>query len=264
MQQPGGRLLARERTLILAMLLLLAAIGWAVVVWRATAGSDDAMAGEMDGGVSLTMGMSAALFLAIWVAMMVAMMFPTAAPMILTFAQVQANRRTRGDATVPVWLFVLGYLAAWSAFGVVAYTVAAAADGLADRSMWLMDNAARFGGGVFVLAGVYQLSPLKNACLSRCRTPMSFVLTSWRDGARGALRMGLAHGAYCLGCCWLLFVLLLPLGMMNVAAMALITLLIFAEKSFARGAAVARGAAIALILYGVLVIGLPSALPTTL
>jgi predicted metal-binding membrane protein len=130
--------------------------------------------------------------------------------------------------------------------------------------MWVMDSAARIGGGVLVLAGLYQLSPLKDICLSKCRAPMAFVLTSWRDGYRGALRMGLEHGVYCLGCCWLFFVIVFPLGMMNVAVLAAIVVLIFAEKSLPFGQRVTQLAATALLTYGTLVILVPEALPTAM
>lgn len=246
--------LLRERNLILGSLLVLAAAAWALLAWqRAMMDGDD---------MSLTMGMGAPLFIAIWVAMMVAMMFPTAAPMILTFARVQSNRQQQGRPYVPTWLFVSSYLVVWTAFGVVAYGVAVGAEQLAEQSMWLMDNAARIGGGVLIAAGLYQLSPLKRACLSKCRTPLSFILGSWRDGYAGSFRMGLEHGMYCLGCCWLLFVILFPLGMMNVGAMALITLLIFAEKSTPLGRQTAAFASLALIAYGALVVFMPDLLPT--
>ncbi len=246
--------LPRERNLILAALLVLAAVAWGVLVWQARTTGGDAM--------GLTMGMGAPLFIAIWIAMMAAMMFPTAAPMILTFAKVQAGKQQQGRPYVPTWLFTSSYLVVWTGFGFLAYGVAVGAERLADESMWLMDNAARLGGVVLVLAGLYQASPLKRACLSHCRTPMTFVLTSWRDGVIGAIRMGLEHGTYCLGCCWLLFVILFPLGVMNVGAMALITLLIFAEKSLPLGRQVGAFAAIALVAYGLVVILAPDALPT--
>jgi predicted metal-binding membrane protein len=123
-------------------------------------------------------------------------------------------------------------------------------------------NGARLGGAVLVAAGLYQLSPLKRRCLSACRSPLQFLLGSWREGYRGAFRMGLEHGAYCLGCCWLLFVILFPLGVMNVAAMATLTLLIFAEKVLPIGRQIGRIAAMALIAYGVLVVVVPTVLPT--
>ena len=246
--------LTRERNLILASLLVLAATAWALLAWQSSTADEDMM--------GLTMGMGAPLFIAIWVAMMVAMMFPTAAPMILTFARVHAGKRERGQPFVPTWVFVSSYLVVWTLFGVLAYGVAVGAERLAEQSMWLMDNAARFGGGVLVLAGLYQLSPLKYACLSKCRSPLNFILGSWRDGYGGSFRMGLEHGTYCLGCCWLLFVILFPLGMMNVAAMAAITLLIFAEKSLPAGRQTGQLAAVALIVYGALVLFVPDALPT--
>ncbi len=251
--------LPRERTLIIGVLLALATAAWAVVIWQSLALRDDAMGMRAD---ALTMGMAAPLFLAIWVAMMVAMMFPAAAPMILTFSAVQRGKQQRGQSLVPTWLFVGSYLVVWALAGVLAYTLAVAAERLAGRSPWLMAHAARIGGGVLVVAGLYQLSPLKQLCLGRCRTPLQFVLGSWRDGPRGAVRMGVEHGLFCLGCCWLLFAILFPLGVMNIAIMAAITLLIFVEKSLPIGVLVGRVAAAALIGYGVLVIVAPHLLPT--
>ena len=245
--------LVRERNAILGALLALAAGAWALLVWQWATSKGD---------MSLTMGMGAPLFVAIWVAMMVAMMFPTAAPMILMFARVHENRKTQGRAFVPVWVFTSSYLVVWTLFGVLAYGVAVGLDDFANQSGWLMDNAARIGGGVLVLAGLYQLSPLKYACLSKCRTPLTFILSSWRDGYLGSFQMGLEHGLYCLGCCWMLFVILFPLGMMNVGAMALITLLIFAEKSTPLGRQIAGFAALGLVAYGALVMFMPDLLPT--
>jgi predicted metal-binding membrane protein len=211
---------------------------------------------------SSTMGLRAPLFLAIWVTMMVAMMFPTAAPMILTFHKVQAGKRARGDAFVSTWVFVTAYILVWTLAGVAAYAGALAAEAIALRAALSSTAAARIGGAVIMLAGIYQLTPLKDLCLSKCRTPITFIMTSWRDGAIGALRMGLLHGAYCLGCCWLLFVILFPLGIMNIAAMAVITLIIFAEKTLPWGRLAPRAAAAALVAYGVVVIAAPQVLPT--
>src|SRR5215216_4805232 len=161
--------LARERHLVLLTLLVLAAAGWAVVAWQPS-GNSDGMA--MDGGrMGLTMGMEAPLFLAMWVAMMVAMMFPTAAPMILVFHRVAAGRREREQPFVSTWVFVGGYLVVWTLAGVLAYLLAVAGERLAGRSTWLMEHAAQLGGLLFVAAGAYQLSPLKDVCLGRCRSP---------------------------------------------------------------------------------------------
>src|SRR3989449_2716582 len=252
---PSSYPLPRERNLILGSLLVLAVAAWAVLIWQAAV---------MDEDMSLTMGMSAPLWIALWIAMMVAIMFPTAAPMIMMFARVHTKRSERGQTFVPTWVFASSYLLLWALAGVVAYGVAVAGDELAAQSTWIMDNAARIGGGVLIAAGVYQLTPLKYVCLNKCRTPIAFILNSWRDGYAGSFRMGLEHGTYCLGCCWLLFVILFPLGMMNVAAMALITLLIFAEKSLSVGPSVGRAAAVALVAYGLLVVLMPELLPTAM
>jgi predicted metal-binding membrane protein len=244
--------LPRERNLILGSLLLLAAGAWALLVWQSAV---------RDGDMSLTMGMGAPLFVALWIAMMVAIMFPTAAPMILMFDKVHVQRRQRGQSFVPTSVFVSAYLLVWSLSGLVAYGLAVGGDELADRSTWLMDNAGRIGGGVLIAAGLYQVTPLKSVCLKKCRSPISFVMNSWRDGFGGSFRMGLEHGVHCLGCCWFLFVILFPLGMMNIAVLAGITALIFAEKSTAWGRQIAVLAAAALIVYGLVVVFVPDALP---
>jgi predicted metal-binding membrane protein len=247
--------LRAQRNVILATLLGLAAAAWGLLVWQAT--HADAMM-----AMRPTMGIGAGLWLAIWVAMMIAIMFPTAAPMILVFGQVHATRRQRERPFVPTWVFVAAYILVWTLTGAVAYAVAVAAERLAAQSPWLMANAGRLGGLVLVAAGLYQLSPLKQVCLARCRSPLAFVMGSWRDGYGGAFRMGLEHGFYCLGCCWLLFVILFPLGMLNIAALAALTLLIFAEKSLPFGQRIRQLAALALIAYGLLEVALPGVLPT--
>ena len=122
--------------------------------------------------------------------------------------------------------------------------------------------AAQVGGAIIVVAGIYQLTPLKDVCLSKCREPIEFIVTSWRNGARSALEMGLLHGVYCLGCCWLLFIILFPLGIMNVGAMAAVTLIIFAEKTLPWPRLAPYATAGVLVLYGALVITSPQLLPT--
>lgn len=257
MADTPSSLLARERTLILASLLILAAAAWVLLVWQART-TDPEIA------MRPTMGMGAPLFLAIWVAMMVAIMFPAAAPMVLMFARVYARKRERAQPFVPTWVFVAGYLVIWTLLGVVAYIAAIGAEYLVGQSMWLMDKAGRIGGGILIVAGLYQLTPLKHRCLNQCRSPLAFIMESWREGYGGAFRMGLEHGVYCAGCCWLLFVILFPLGMLNVAAMAVIAALILAEKTFPIGRQLGQLAAAALVFYGVVVLVLPDALPTML
>lgn len=249
--------IAVQRNVLLGVLLLLAAASWAWLV-----AMQDGAGMDMAAMTRPTMGLGWALFLAVWVAMMVAMMFPAAAPMILIFHQVQAGRRQRGEAFVATWIFVAGYLVVWSGAGVVAYAAALAGEAFAAAAGLSAATAARIGGAMLALAGIYQVTPLKDLCLSKCRSPVGFIMTSWREGAAGAFRMGLAHGLWCLGCCWMLFAILFPLGMMNVAAMAGLTALVYAEKSLPWGQALARVAAVGLLGYGLFVIAVPSALPT--
>ena len=243
--------LRRQRNVVLASLLVLAAACWLVVLRQA----------GMTQGIGLTMRLTLPLFLLAWVAMMIAMMFPTAAPMILMFGRVAAGKQQRAQPFVPTWVFVSAYLVVWLGFGVVAYAADAGLSALATPSPWLMANATGLGGTVLVVGGLYQLSPLKSLCLTKCRSPLSFLLTKWRDGYGGAFVMGLRHGAYCLGCCWLLFAILFPLGLMNIAAMVGLTLLIFAEKSLAWGSAIARVAGVALVGYGAIVLVTGQGLP---
>jgi predicted metal-binding membrane protein len=247
--------LTSDRSIVLASLLALAAGAWGILFWQSVVMGDD---------MSLTMGLGAPVFLALWVAMMVAIMYPTAAPMIMAFARVHKDRQSRGQAFVPTWVFAGAYILLWSSTGLVAYALAVAGDALADESSWAADNAGRLGGALLVGAGIYQLTPLKDVCLSRCRTPVAFLMNSWRQGLAGSFRMGLEHGAYCLGCCWLLFLILFPLGMMNIAVLALVTVVIFGEKVLPMGRQVARVAGAALIVYGAVVIFTPDALPMTM
>jgi predicted metal-binding membrane protein len=246
---------SRERYLILALLIILTIAAWALLLWFPLP-----MGATSD--MSLTMGLGASLFLAIWLTMMVAMMFPSAAPMVMIFSRVYDAKRRQGQSFVPTWIFISAYLLIWVLFGVVAYICALAVQELARTTPWLADNAARVGGILLIVGGLYQLSPLKQACLAKCRSPLGFILGSWREGYWGSFRMGLEHGSYCLGCCWLLFVILFPLGIMNIAAMAILALLIYAEKILPAGQRISQVAAIVLIAYGLLVIVAPGILPS--
>ncbi|HTO78595.1 MAG TPA: DUF2182 domain-containing protein [Methylocystis sp.] len=244
-------MIAIHRNLILSLLVGLSAVAWLFLL-RSSGNHHDPM--RM---ASPSMGLGAPLFIAVWMAMTVAMMFPTAAPMALAFHKVQINRRSRGQAFVGTWVFLAGYLLVWLASGLLAYGGALAAEAVAAALDLSAQTSARAGGVVLVAAGLYQLTPLKNLCLSECRTPMSFIMTSWRGGTAGALQMGAIHGAWCLGCCWLLCAIMFPLGMMNVAALATITLVIFAEKILPCGVVVAKAMVVILCAYGLFTLILP-------
>jgi predicted metal-binding membrane protein len=263
----------RQRLGILAALCAGSALSWLLLLrqaggLRAAFSLHAAMPMGMSGqssivGVSgLTAGMGPALFLAMWLAMMAAMMFPSAAPMVLLFAKVQSGRREAGRAAVPTTLFVGAYLLVWFAAGVLAYGLAVGAGTLVDHSAALLGAAPRIGAALVVLGGCYQFSPLKRRCLAKCKAPMDFILGGWRDGKGGAVRMGAVHGAYCLGCCWMLFLLLLPLGMMNITAMGVLTVLVFAEKVLPSGRRIAAAGGAALVAFGLAAIAVPHLLPT--
>lgn len=248
--RPTGTSATAAITLIL--LIVAAVLSWAWLIRYPGSARMD---------MTATMGLSILPFLLIWVVMMVAMMAPTAAPMILTFQSLQ-SRRTGRAAFLATWLFVAGYLLLWALSGIAGYALARGAE--AAETYWMIPPglAARLGGVLLVCAGIYQMTPLKDVCLSTCRTPVTFIMTSWRSGLVGAFRMGWLHGLYCFGCCWLLFVILFPLGMMNILAMAAITLLILGEKVLPWGKRGALGAGALLILYGAVIVAHPAALPT--
>ena len=247
-----------HRNIVLGLLLTLAAMAWALLAWQGTSAHMDMAT------ASPAMGMRAPLFVTTWVTMMIAMMFPSAAPMILTFHKVQTSKRQRGEAFVATWVFVAAYMLVWTLSGVAAYVGVLGAEAFAARAPLSPTAVARIGGAVLVAAGLYQLTPFKDLCLSKCRTPISFIMTSWRDGMGGALRMGLLHGIYCFGCCWLLFVILFPLGIMNLPVMVTITLVIFAEKTLPWVLLVTRATAAIIVAYGAMVLATPQILPTFL
>ena len=198
------------------------------------------------------------LLMVMWVLMMVAMMFPTIAPVVLTHRRVM---RQRGAGEVPTVAFVGGYLVVWSLFGIVPLTGFLGFRHVTTdaSSRWL----AAVAGGVLALAGAYQFSRWKATCARACVSPLAFVVRhDFGTGARGAFRAGVAHGAYCLGCCWALMSVLLVVGLMNLAWMAAITVVFLFEKSWVHGTHLARIAGGALIVVGVAVIIHPALLPT--
>jgi predicted metal-binding membrane protein len=199
-----------------------------------------------------------------WVVMMAGMMIPSVAPMVLTHAAIARRRARKGEARAPFvssGLFLGGYLLAWSAFS----AVAALAQGALARTGMLdarsLSIGAWAGAAVLLAAGVFQLLPAKSACLARCRAPVGYFLTEWREGHAGAVVMGLRHGVFCMGCCWLLMAVLFAVGIMNLLWGAAITLLVVAEKVLPwRRAVVWSGGAICLAGAAVLLYRAVSAL----
>ena len=186
-----------------------------------------------------------------WAVMMVAMMLPAAAPMILVFATVNRKRRESPGAApyVNTTLFVLAYLAVWGAFSVAAALAQWALHAAALLSEDAMQAAPLAGAVLLAAAGIYQVTPLKYACLARCQTPIGFLLGEWRDGNRGAVVMGLRHGLFCLGCCWVLMALLFVGGVMNLAWVAAIAAFVLIEKVLPAGRLVSVISGAALLIW---------------
>ena len=233
----------RSQALTLAALALLVVLAWGWLI----AGAGMAMSAPKPGTSSDRLLLATSM----WAVMMVAMMLPSAAPMILLFAR--AGRHKGVPSYVPpTAAFMAGYLACWGGFSIIA---AAAQVSLIDRAMadpmLLSLHGRALPSATLAVAGLYQFSPLKNRCLSQCRSPAQFLARHFRPGARGAFRLGLIHGAYCVGCCWLLMALLFVAGIMNLALVAALTLLVAAEKLLPYGRLLARFGGVLLIMAGV-------------
>ena len=237
----------------IGLLLVLAAIAWVA--------TGDQMNG-MDAGPGTDPG-TVGFFLGTWVVMMAAMMFPSIAPMVVMQVRIQDGRRERGQSA-PIGtttLFVAAYLITWTAAGLVGYGVFELGKALTgDVFAW--DNAGPYlAGGVILMAALYQLTPLKDVCLRHCRGPFMFLMAHWRAGRAGALRMGLMHGGWCVGCCWALMAALFALGVMSIGWMAFIAALIAIEKLLPWKAIANRGIAILLLVLGLAVAFTPKSVP---
>jgi predicted metal-binding membrane protein len=209
----------------------------------------------MDGGPWTDLG-TLAWFVGIWVVMMAAMMFPSLAPTVALY-----SRMTRSRSPVAPLLFTSGYLIAWTSVGVLAFAIATAGGRIpGDPLAW--DHAGRWlAAATLIVAAVYELTPLKDVCLGKCRSPLGFLLSSWRDGPAGGLKMGLRHGTWCIGCCWALMASLFALGIMNLAWMALVAGLIAFEKLIPSRRAATYGTTAVLLSLGLLLLLAPNAIP---
>jgi predicted metal-binding membrane protein len=190
------------------------------------------------------------LRLAMWAVMMVAMMVPTAAPMTLMYAAVARKAAAQHNPVAPTFIFVTGYIAMWTVFSLVATVAQRALDQAALLSPMMVSTSAVFGAALLIAAGVYQFTPLKNACLRNCRAPAHFLSRYWRTGNLGAFRMGLRLGAYCVGCCWILMGLLFVGGVMNLLWIAAIAIFVLLEKTIPFGEVSGRVVGAAMIIVG--------------
>jgi predicted metal-binding membrane protein len=237
---------ARTQFWLVALLFAVAALAW----WWTI----DRMQG-MDDGPWSALG-TFGWFIGVWVVMMAAMMFPSVAPTVALYA-----RMIRHQAPLAPLGFAAGYLLTWAAVGVVAFALAYLGGRVGvDALAW--DSAGRWiAGGTLIVAAVYELTPLKDVCLGKCRSPVGFLLGSWREGWSGALRMGMKNGAWCVGCCWALMASLFALGIMSVAWAAFVAALIAAEKLLPWGRVATYGTAAILFALGVLLLAAPDVIP---
>jgi len=237
---------ARARLGLLVALLLIAAVAW---WWSA-----EQMRG-MDSGPWTALG-GLGWFVLLWVVMMAAMMFPSVAPTVALY-----TRMTKTRTPVAPSAFTAGYLLTWTVAGAIAWGVGAASSRVGgDALAW--DNGGRaLAGAALIFAGIYELTPLKSVCLTRCRSPLGFLLGSWRDGSVGGLRMGVKLGAWCLGCCWALMLALFALGVMSIVWMAFVAVLIAIEKIAPWRSLVTYGTAALLVVIGIVVLVAPTAVP---
>ena len=252
-------ILRRDRVIVIVALGAVVAACWLYLLHGA--GMDMGEGAAMEGMDMAMAGPAwslpyAGLMAAMWVVMMAAMMLPSSAPMLLLHATVARRRHAGMTAT---GLFAAGYLAIWSTFALLATGLQwwLAGTGLLSPHMTLTGRA--IASALLVAAGAYQWTRAKNACLTRCRSPLDFVMTHWRDGRLGGFAMGIRHGAYCVGCCWLLMLLLFVGGLMNLAWVALLALLVLVEKVAPRGEWVARAAGVAMIVAGIAMMSMPIA-----
>jgi predicted metal-binding membrane protein len=259
-------ILRRERLIIGGCLAAMVLVAWSYLFHYRTAMPDMEMPGAGMSGMNMrgmdmssmvmpqTQAWSVAailLLFVMWVVMMVAMMVPSAAPMILAFLTVNHRRQADARPLVPVGIFLAGYLAVWTAYSALATLAQWELHRAALLSPQMAATSPLLGGGLLLAAGVFQWTPFKRACLNGCRSPLSFLMSEWRDGAAGAFIMGLRHGSYCLGCCWALMALLFVAGVMNLFWVAVIALVVMAEKILVRGKLLGQITGVALVIAGV-------------
>lgn len=243
------RILRRDLRVVVGALVGAVVLAWAYLLL--VAGPDTSMAAM--GEPMMPMPWTAATFGAMammWIAMMAAMMLPSAAPMILLFATIDRKRTENGSPISATGLFAFAYLVVWAAFSIAATSAQWGLQQARLLSPALATGSTALAGALLLIAGVYQLTPLKQACLRQCRSPLDFLTRYWREGAPGALQMGLRHGLFCLGCCWALMALLFVGGIMNMFWVVALALFVLMEKIVPGGRLLGYAGGVGLILWG--------------
>ena len=249
---PIESLVKRDRMIVIAGVVAVAAIAWGYTVYLAQSNADVGMSMGMAGGnVRSWSGVDFSLMFVMWAVMMVAMMVPSAAPMILLFATVNRRRREQSGPFVSTGVFLSGYLVVWAGFALLA---ALGNWGLHQASLLTSmmggSSSGYLGGALLLTAGIFQWSQLKYVCLTHCRSPLSFLMSDWKDGTGGAFKMGLQHGRYCLGCCWILMALLFVLGVMNLVWIAALAAFVLTEKVIPAGKTISKITGGLLVAWG--------------
>ena len=240
--------LRRDRWVVAASLLLVLAVAW-LYLWRAAASMSSMDMQDMPMPHSAGLGALVLTFV-MWAVMMVGMMLPGAAPTILLYVAIVRKNEARGTVLPRAWIFTSGYLAVWTGFSVLATLLQVALDQASLLTPMMLSASKGLSAAILIAAGIYQWLPIKQVCLRNCRTPLQWFVARWRPGAVGAFRMGAENGVYCLGCCWLLMLLLFVAGVMNILWVALIAGFVLAEKLLPAGRLTSRFAGLALIVSG--------------
>ncbi len=228
------------------------ALAWVYLV--VMAGQMDSMAGMASMPLRPWSRTDFLLMFLMWAVMMVGMMVPSATPMALIYAAVARKAQRQGASVAPTFVFVAGYVAVWTLFSLFATLAQWGLERLALLSPMMVTTSPAFGGALLVAAGLYQLTPAKDACLRHCRSPAQFFASHWRPGLVGAFRLGVTHGVFCLGCCWLLMALLFFGGVMNLLWIAAITTFVLLEKLLPSGHALGRATGVGLVIMGGLIV----------
>ena len=248
---PLDQVLRRERLVLVACLAAVVVLAWGYLL--AGAGMDTSMPGMVMAPMAWTTG-TALLMFAMWWVMMIAMMAPSAAPTVLLFSAIGRKRKAAGKPSVAAGFFLAGYLAVWAGFSLVATGLQWALQQLGLMAMDMSTSSHLLGGSIILGAGLYQFTPVKRACLRHCQNPLLFLGGHWRPGATGALRMGLRHGAYCVGCCWVLMALLFFGGIMNFVWIAGLAIFIGTEKLLPKSQWLSAATGAVLALAGLLIL----------
>ncbi len=223
----------RDKKIVLTGLFIVSAAGWLYMFYMTWAMENMHLVDMWmppRGGTKAWTGFDFFMLFLMWITMMIAMMTPTVVPMVMMFTTVNKSKKQKQQSYVPTSIFLLGYLLAWGLFSIVVSLIQWPLHEAGLLNTMMDSRSYLLSGGILILAGLYQFTPLKDVCLKHCRTPLGFIMTAWKEGYVGALKMGFHHGIFCVGCCWALMLILFAVGVMNILWVILITIFVLLEK----------------------------------